>query len=219
MAKLVIGTDKTTGVPAIVKEVEVTPVEPYPLLSRVKDDSNNDVGIVCGYHTDANNVKYAVVCLDAQYRQNVGTNWLSSRVEVSNLPNYSGSSAGNVYQATETATFNCDKILEQATADGLTSSMITECRSHSFTINGITYYGQVPNMNEMLCILMHRTAINTNDPSVSGIPVEASRSYWISNQYDTNNGWRYNGTGRGGITESSKDYSCNTITILEIPIN
>ena len=69
MAKLVIGTSNQAVVPSIVKRVEVPmPTGKYSLLDRVVDDSNNSIGIVVGFHFDANDVEYAVVCLDAAYR-------------------------------------------------------------------------------------------------------------------------------------------------------
>ena len=215
MAKLVIGTDKTVGTPAI---VTVTTDGKYAIMARVKDDNNDDIGCVVGYHTDSNNQKYAVVCLNKEYRTTSNYMWLSDNVAVSNLPNYTDAS---MYEAPETATFNCDKILAQATASSLTSTAVSQCRTLSFTIDGNTYYGQLPSIPEILYIMMHRTEINTNDPSVSGAEIVTTASYWSSTQYDTtraldiNAGVNLSGT----IALNSKYSSYRVIPILEIPID
>ena len=159
MAKLVIGTNKSVVVPAIVKEVEVTPVEKYALLSRVKDDSNNEIGTVCGYHIDANNQKYAVVCLDAIYR-GLGLAWLSSAVRVTGLNQYN--SFGCITN-TDMATSNCNKIISYAQTQGLTSEAVSHCRSKSFVIEGITYYGQLPTIPELFYVFANITGINNKE--------------------------------------------------------
>lgn len=212
MAKLVIGTDKTVVVPAIVKEVERQ--EPYALLSRVKDDSNNDIGIVVCYHTDANNQKYAVVCLNKEFRNTNTYFYLSSNVEVTNLPMYNYKTA---LYATETATSNCDKIL--AMAPDYTSTAVIECRSHSFIIGGVTYYGQLPTIKELNCIILNADNINGSDPSVSGPDIEVT-SFWSSTQQSAGFCWQ---TGEPIIKVYNKystgQYAPKVCPVLEIPIN
>lgn len=187
--------------------------DPYPLLSRVKDDSNNDIGCVVGYHIDSNNQKYAVVCLNKQYRTSLTYAWLANTITVSDMPLYTSSA---VYSAPETATFNCDKII----ATGQTSAAVNECRSHSFTIGGVTYYGQLPTMSEMLSILTYMAQINTNDPSGSGTEILTSYNYWVSNQETDILAWDIRG--QYGYTSSYAKANggyCHVAPVLEIPIN
>ena len=216
MAKLVIGNNKQNGVPAVVKEVE--PVEPYPLLGRVKDDSNNDIGIVVGYHTDANNQKYAVVCINATYRKSTTYNELRDRREVANLSHYN---TIEVYEAPETATFNCDKINEQSvTSFSQNSEAVTECRSHSFVIGGNAYAGQIPSLKELMYILLNRTVINTTDPTINtGVAIETNITYWSSTQSTFNgNVAAFYSASNGNISSLNNDNRNRLIPVLEIPI-
>ena len=210
MARLVLGTDKTVVTPAIVKEVQL--VEPYALLSRVKDDSNNDIGCVVGYHIDSNNQKYAVVCLNKQYRTATKYAWLANGITVSGMPLYTSSA---VYSAPETATFNCDKII----ATGQTSAAVNACRSNSFTIGGVTYYGQLPTLSEMVLIMMYRTQINTNDPSGSGTEIVTTVAYWSSNQETDVFAWDVRELGYINTYAKTNSSYCRVAPVLEIPIN
>lgn len=213
MAKLVIGTDKTVGVPAIVKEIER--VEPYALLSRVKDDTDKDIGCVVGYHTDANNQKYAVVCLNKEYRTSSNFTWLNSSGAVDGLPAYTNLA---VFDAKETATYNCDKILSYAQEHGYTSTATNECRNHSFIIDGVTYYGQIPTLTELINILGHRSVVNRDDPSSSGTPIQSAYNYWSSQQNSATYAWAV--VGYSGYLLSSRDAGLvKVLPILEIPIN
>ena len=217
MAKLVLGNDKTVVTPAVVKVVEVPVVGPYPLLSRVTDDSNNEIGTVCGYHTDANSVEYAVVCLDAQYRLASGQ-YLSSAGEVTGLALLSDQT---VWGNTDTATSNCTKILDFAVAHGYTSSAVSHCRSKSFAIDGTTYYGQLPTIVELTDIFRNRTAINTKDTSASqysSLVVPSATATWSSSQGSSTNGWAiFAGGGCNGT--NFKTGGCFVVPVLEIPIN
>jgi len=186
----------------------------YDLLARVKDDTDKDIGCVVGYHTDANNQKYAVVCLNKEFRNTNTYFYLSSNVAVTNLPVYNYQTA---LYATETATFNCDKIL--AMAPDYTSSAVTECRNHSFVIDGITYYGQLPTIYELTCIIMNAVRLNTDDPSVSGPDITVA-SMWSSTQQSASHCWQ---TGDPIIKYYNKSlsgqYAPRVCPILEIPIN
>jgi hypothetical protein len=144
-----------------------TPTGKYQLLQRVKDDSNNEIGTVCGYHTDANNQKYAVVCLDAQYRLASGSFLSRSNVSITGLNVYTN---GAFWESTDTATSNCDKVLAFANDKGDTSRAVNHCRSKSFVIGGTTYYGQLPNIVELTDIWRNVTAINTADTSAASYP-------------------------------------------------
>lgn len=167
----------------------------YQLLERVKDDNNNEIGTVSGFFTDANNVEYAVVCLDAQYRLNAG-NWMSQgNMLVTDLPSYQSQS---VYSATETATFNTQKILDFCTAGNYTSAACNHCRSKSFTIDGTTYYGQLLNVVELVDILRHRPEINTADTSASSyssLVIPDASTIWTSTQGTKYGAWSSSNVG------------------------
>lgn len=181
----------------------------YQLLDRVKDDSNNEIGTVSGFFTDANNNEYAVVCLDAQYRLGSGE-YLSVNAAVSGIPNYQNQS---VWGATETATTNTTAIL----ATGTTSAC-THCRSKSFTIDSVTYAGQLPTLKELVDIFGHRTAINTQDTSAgqySALVIPTNNTAWSSSQYGTNEAWLL--SNEGEVLYADKDGTGIIIPVLELP--
>lgn len=132
----------------------------YKLLDRVTDDLGNEIGTVSGFFTDANNVEYAVVCLDARYRSSSGIAW-GSTGNIPNLPIYN---SWALYATKETATFNTQKIIDA----GLSSTpAATHCRSLSFVIDGTTYYGQLMNVPELVDIMKNYVEINNADTSGS----------------------------------------------------
>ena len=187
----------------------------YQLLSRVKDDSNNEIGTVVGYHTDANNVEYAVVCLDAQFRLASGQ-YLSENAFVPELPILTNL---DLWENAETATSICTKILDFATANGYTSPGVSHCRSKSFVIEGITYYGQLPTLGELIDIMRHRTAINNADTSASQystLILANNIGYFSSNQQMAGRCWGVVGSGEAAYY--NKIGSCFIIPILELPI-
>ena len=193
----------------------VTPTGKYQLLDRVKDDNNNEIGTVTGFHTDANNVKYAVVCLDAQYRQS-GAQYLSADVAITGLATLQDQT---LWENTDTATSNCDKILAFIDGTEYTSSAVTHCRSKSFVIEGTTYYGQLPTIVELTDIFMNRTAINTKDTSASqysSFVVPSATHAWSSSQpTGASNGLylRRDGT----VTVITKSNKFFVLPVLEIP--
>lgn len=187
-------------------------------LTRVKDDSNNEIGThICNF-TDANGNTFKVVVLDAQYR-NASTRWCSSITTVTNMPLYSDLVASNVWEAKETATENTQLILDYCTANGYTSTACEHCRSKSFIINGVTYYGQLPNVIELSEIAKNYNTIETMDTSASSNPslnFSTSHALWLSNQYSASDGWHL--TGSGFLDSRNKttlyQFAC---PVLEIP--
>lgn len=187
----------------------------YSLLDRVYEDVNGDsIGTVVGFHYDANDVEYAIVALDAVYRLAQGQ-YLSTNTAVANLPNYSN---GGIYGAKETATFNCDKILAQATTSGLTSTAVSHCRAQTFTIVGDSYAGQLPTLLELLKVMEWRAEVNTADPTATANPtlvVPNNQNIWSSSQNSATNGWVVDGNGRSNYLSKSNSYF--VLPILEIP--
>ena len=190
------------------------PTMKYKLLDRIKDDSNNEIGTVVGFHYDANNTEYAVIALDAQFRLASGQ-YLSDNVAITDLPQYANQS---VYGAKETATFNCDKILAQATASGLTSTAVSHCRSKTFMVDSVQYAGQLPTLMELLKILEFLTEVNAADTSASqysSLVLSASNTYWSSSQNYTTAGWNVYSNGR--TNNYNKDFAYFVAPVLEIP--
>jgi hypothetical protein len=188
----------------------------YQLFDRIKDDLNNEIGTVSGFFTDANDVEYAVVCLDAQYRLEQGTYCSNTSTAVTDLPMYS---TWAIWEAKETATFNTQKILDFCTAQSATSTACTHCRSKSFTIDGTTYYGQLPNIIELVDICKNYTAIQSADTSVSqysslGFP-RTSDTTWSSSQYRSTIGWSVSDS--GVVNRNDKTTKCFVAPVLEIP--
>jgi hypothetical protein len=187
-------------------------------LSRVTDDSNNEIGTVCGYQVDANNQKYAVVCLDAQYRS-TGAQFLSANVTI---PDLSILKTQELWVSTDTATSNCTKILDFANNNNYTSDMVTKSRANYFVINGVTYYGQAPTIVEMVKILMYQVEINALDPT----PASAYKRFptpqaWVCStqgqQGAVPKAWLIDGVGSvSWVNMTNSGY--NVATVLEIPI-
>lgn len=188
--------------------VDLTPTKKYKLLDRIKDDSNNEIGTVSGFFTDANDVEYAVVCLDAQYR--LASGQIMSSGSQYNVPLYNNM---GVWDAKETATTNTIAILAAGT-----SSACTHCRNQSFTIDGITYYGQLPNMPELTDIYRNRTVINSSDTSASSyssLVLANNKSAWSSTQYYESYSWCINNYGDVYASNITDNYF--VVPVLEIP--
>lgn len=188
----------------------------YKLFDRVygDSDSNTGIGTVCGFYKDSNSVEYAVVCLDATYRSTKGQ-WAASTGAIPNMPLY-GKWNLNI-NGTETATQNGDLILASKA-----SNAVSHCRSKSFSIGGTTYYGQLPNICELLMILGTHTILYNMDPTVSsaasglnfvqnGFPSNA----FSSSQCTADSGWSI-GTS-GSMRNYGKANYYFVCPILEIP--
>lgn len=209
------GTHNVADYAEAVVNVPVPVVDKYKVGDRVNDDSNNPVGTVSSIFTDGNGQRYAVVCLDAVNRLASGQ-YLSSNTTVSGIPSYY---TQEVWSAPETATTNTTAILATST-----SSACTHCRSKTFTIGGVSYAGQLPNLNELTQIFVMRTVINTNDPTAtqySSLIIPTSTTTWSSTQYINTQtsatfGWIM---GEAGITTAATKSENNfIIPVLEIPL-
>ena len=203
-------SDYLDGFSSVTVDVPSAPTKKYNLLDRVKDDSNNEIGTVSGFFTDANNVEYAVVCLDAQYRLASGQ-YLNTQVAITGLSQYSNL---DFLETRETATFNTTAVLNMS---GYTSSSCSHCRSQSFTIDNVTYYGQLPNIVELIDIFKNRTTINTEDTSAgsySSLILANNKNVWSSTQYYANG---YTLSGEGLVGYSTKSNNNFVIPVLEIP--
>lgn len=186
----------------------------YQLLQRVENDDNNEIGTVVGFHCDANDIEYAVVALDAQFRLASGQ-YSSAFTVVTDLPQYSNVL---VFSANETATFNCDKILAQATVSGFTSTAVSHCRSKIFTIDGVQYAGQLPNFIELVKILEFMPEVNAADISASqysSLMLSTSCDYWSSSQRSDTTGFIIRSNGLSYTAAKTSDIF--VAPILEIP--
>lgn len=182
-------------------------------LTRVKDDNNNEIGThICNF-TDGNGNKFKVVVLDAQYRLD-STQWCSYTDLVTNMPAYQDLVTSNVWEAKETATQNTQLILDFGS-----STACTHCRSKSFVINGVTYYGQLPNLIEVSEIAKNYNIIETMDTSASSNPdtnFSSNRNLWSSSQAPSSSAWRLRGD-TGYINSAYKLSNLFACPVLEIP--
>lgn len=187
-------------------------------LTRFKDDNNNEIGTHYMNFEDANGNVFKVVLLDAQYRNDY-TQWCSNTSTVTNMPIYNNSLNAWWYDnAKETATQNTQLILDFCSAGGYTSTACSHCRSKSFTINGTTYYGQLPNMREVFDMWRHRVQIEQMDTSASSQSTtnfSSARTIWSSNQYTSNHSWYL--VNNGLVYEYGKTYRFFACPVLEIP--
>ena len=186
-------------------------------LTRFKDDTNTEIGTHFCNFTDGNGNTYKVILLDAQYR-NDSTKWCSNTSAVTNMPLYSNLKSSNVWEAGETATQNTQLILDYCTASGYTSTACSHCRSKSFTIGGVTYYGQLPNALEVSYIARNYNsfdAIDTSASSQSSLNFSSAHTIWASSQRASNHGSSVNTSGTMGTTTKTSTYfAC---PVLEIP--
>lgn len=187
-------------------------------LTRFKDDNNNEIGTHYMNFEDGNGNVFKVILLDAQYRL-ASSQWCSNINTVTNMPLYSNLASSNVWQAGETATTNTQLILDYCTAGVYTSASCSHCRSKSFTIGGTTYYGQLPNMIEVIHLAKHYNqfdALDTSAGSQRSLSFSSARSIWSSSQCTGSTGWYlYNA---GSVNSSNKTNFCFACPVLEIPV-
>lgn len=188
-------------------------------LTRVSDDNGNEIGTWYCNFTDANGNTYKVILLDAQYR-NSSAAWCSNTsTAVTNMPLYSNLKSSNVWEAGETATQNSQLILDFCTAQSVTSTACSHCRSKSFVIGGVTYYGQLPNLLEVSYIAKHYNqfdVLDTSASSQSSLNFSSARQIWSSSQYSSSSGWYINTNGYAFT--NTKTLYCYACPVLEIPL-
>jgi hypothetical protein len=189
-------------------------------LTRISDDNGNEIGTHYMNFADANGNVFKVILLDAQYR-NASTQWCSNASTVTNMPLYSDLKKSNVWESKETATQNTQLILDYCSTGGYTSTSCSHCRSKSFTINGTTYYGQLPNCVEIAHLAKHYNEFDTLDTSAnshSSTNFSSSRVIWSSSQYNNTYAWYLNVNGymHGLVKTGSQQFAC---PVLEIPNN
>lgn len=192
------------------------PAKKYKLFDKIKDDSNNEIGIVSGFHTDNNNIEYAVVCLYAQYRLDGGA-YMNSGGIVTNLTQIQDQT---LYTSTDTATSNTQKILDYCASSNKTSTSCSHCRSKSFVIDDVTYYGQLPTAMEVVDILRNRATINSADNSgvaYVSLLVPTSKSIWTSNQYDSQSSWYVRYAGSLYVENKYTSSGFLIMPVLELP--
>lgn len=188
-------------------------------LARVSDDNGNEIGTYYMDFVDSSNNSYKVIVLDAQYR-NASTYWCSSSDIVTNMPIYD--SNYNLWwydNAMETATQNTQLILDYCSKTGfdIDSTSCSHCRSQSFTIDGTTYYGQLPNMREVFDMWRHRVQIEQMDTSASShssTNFSSARNIWSSSQWSSNHGLCLFSRGSVGIDFKAENYfACPVLEI------
>lgn len=188
-------------------------------LTRISDDNGNEIGTWYMNFEDGSGNVFKVILLDAQYR-NASARWCSDTyTAVTNLPIYSNLKNSNVWEASETATQNTQIILDFCTANNYTSTACSHCRSKSFTIDGTTYYGQLPNLLEVSYIARNYNSFDALDISASSqtsLNFSSGREIWSSTQTDNRNSWFLRSTGI--VSNNAKDTSYFVCPVLEIPL-
>lgn len=178
----------------------------YQLLDRVTDDSNNEIGTVSGFFVDANNVEYAVVCLDAQYRSTSKYDNVEKDSRITNYTNEVEALKSRI-TATENTTYNLGNDYPDYAAN--------YCRSLSFTINSTVYYGQLPNLKELVDIMQIYTNINSSDTSASQYSelILSNSIYFLSSNANGDQTWIL----APDYFPCQSDTSGFTSPVLEIP--
>ena len=170
----------------------------YELLDEIYDDENNLVRKVAGFHTDANGNEYAVVFVGSQSSTRL---FNTSPVSIPNMPLYA---TWATWEAKQSATYLTDLII----SSGYPSEAVTFCRNYSFTIDGITYLGQISNYQEMINICRNYTALGIT-------PINAN--YNTSNQRTNALFWAIHTYGNTG--GQSPNTSNSIAAVIEIPHN
>lgn len=189
-------------------------------LTRFSDDTGTEIGTHYMNFTDANDNTFKVIVLDCPYRTR-GTNlWLSSSERVTNLPLYYRTYSLWWYDnAKETATENCNLIKAFCDANNYTSDAVNFCRNKSFVIDGVTYYGQLPNMRELFEMKLNRSELDRMDTSYDyNQGLDQSYNVWSSTQRNAVNAWYF--SQYGGIEGQTKtsEADIQVIPVLEIPL-
>lgn len=191
-------------------------------LTRFKDDTNTEIGTYYCNFTDANNTTYKVILLDAVYRSD-SAQWCDDiSASVTNMPQYQDLLTTNVWESKETATQNTQLILDYCTTNNYTSAACNHCRSKSFTVDGTTYYGQLPNIIEVMEIARNYNSFDAMDTTASSYTSTnfstASRLIWSSLQSYYMNAWCLSNIGR---IETYRKTTNNILTcpVLEIPLS
>ena len=142
----------------------------YDLVNNVFYTNTGSGTFTAGPYVIPDNMEYAVVCLDAQHRSNSDViTYDDNTVKMIGIPTLTTSDYANIYELPQTATENTDAIIRTVGTGTLStkSPAVNFCRSKSFVINGITYYGQLPNAYELIDILFNRTELNNRDTTTS----------------------------------------------------
>lgn len=190
----------------------------YQLFQRISDDNSNVIGTVSGFFKDSNNTEYAVVCLDGIYRAKNQTIISNTSTLITDLPNLQNVGQFAVWKLHSTATYNTQKIIDFATTNGYTTPAPTYCRSLTFTIDSTTYYGQLPNLYEIVDMARNCETLNTLDTTSSNklgdnmgiVNISSSTQYSTSEMCCIN--------GNGFTDRLSKTYAYyGTVPVLELP--
>lgn len=190
-------------------------------LTRISDDNGNEIGTWYMNFEDGSGNIFKVILLDAQYR-NDSTQWNSQRSNVTDMPLYSNLKSANVWEAGETATTNTQLILDWCTANSYTSTACSHCRSKSFTIGGVIYYGQLPNALEVFYIARNYNSFDTMDTSASSyssLNFSSAHNIWSSSQFNYAGGWSLYSDNGGALTTYTKTSNYYACPVLEIPNN
>lgn len=191
MATLVIGTDGSIITPAIIKETSSSGGSKYNIGDTVTADNGSTVGTVVGIFFDASKNKYAVVGLQS-----------STFASGLSMNNFSSTYFTNqrVWNNHTTATETCNEILGKGS-----SAAVSHCRQYSYVIDGVTYYGQLPNIYELVMFFSMAQWISGIPSSIKTLSCTAKQSG--SNWYVDTDGSPYYGSGDSG----------DVMPILEIP--
>lgn len=131
-----------------------TPTSKYQLFEMVKNDSNNNVGIVGGFFTDHNDIEYAVV-----FAMDNEANMTAARYNFSTVANIP---VCNNLNSTSTSPFEIGYTATEMTdAQVSTNTAAQYCQQFSHVIGGHTYLGQLMNVPEVLMLVNNFSRIST----------------------------------------------------------
>lgn len=204
-----------------------TPTEKYP-IGQILYENNEYKGIVYGHFTDANNNKYALILelyRNTDYNEVIPKTYSDVYCSGSIFSIGVTSTANNeLFKDYETATTKCNAIIDYCTANNYTS-VVQSVRQESITLDGVTYYGQMPTVNEYLEMLRHsrEVAAVADQQPVYGTGAWNLAKYWsmhLSSNRVSSYPWCVGSTqAASAIYRPSASTSANTYVIFEVPIN
>lgn len=194
---------------------------------QLGDRLNNKASFVCYFNSvnpdTSATQKYAVFVLDATYRM-----LTTKYADANNTTNYipqSYSSTTNATNATESATYNTDYMVNNNSAESQAPAFFGARASTTVTFKGTTYNAQVPNLYEMVQISNNYSALDAVDTTATSNPTKTLNSMLASGVWSSN---RKSGTSKDAFIRkktSSSSYNMasggsyyGVVPVIEIPV-
>jgi len=174
----------------------------YNMFEVIKDDNDNNVGIVVGFTYDTNGNKVNAIV----YVADISVSWSASSSTSPSINTWDTLSF-----ITETATDRTTTILTYQPR-----STVSNCRNYTAVIDGVTYYGQLATYPQSYIIAGASTIINSiidNLNYYNGNTVSRNSVHISSSQRSTSQIWCILAQGNTGTSSGSRGF-----VVFELPM-